>query len=65
MKNHRNQGLHDVDVSGGGSVIAGIVIGGIVLVVSLFVFGERIFSQNERERPKVELVAPEPDPPAK
>jgi hypothetical protein len=65
MKNHRNEGPHDVGVSGGGSVIAGIVIGGIVLVLSLFVFGERIFSEGDGERPKLELVLPEPNAPTK
>jgi hypothetical protein len=34
--------------SGGGGVIAGIVIGGFLLVVLLFVFSERVLSPGEK-----------------
>jgi hypothetical protein len=65
MRSGRNTELHDVDVSGGGTVITGIVIGGIALLVAFFIFAERIFPDGDREKAKVELVVPEVDAPAK
>jgi hypothetical protein len=51
--------------SGGGSIIAGIVVGGLALVVLLFIFVDDIFTPPETATVNVELDSPQANAPVK
>ena len=52
-------------VESGSGAIAGIVIGGVIFVLFLFVFGDRFFSRGESELIDVDVNLSRIDAPAK